>query len=81
MAWFTDFRRRIAGAGGGLAASIATCPLDVVKTKLQAQKAIPGQRGYLGILGPCGVFSHNVNMGSFNHFCRHCKGYFEGEWG
>jgi len=24
----------IAGAGGGLVASIATCPLDVVKTKL-----------------------------------------------
>ncbi|KAF9465712.1 mitochondrial NAD transporter, partial [Collybia nuda] len=39
-----------AGAGGGLVASIATCPLDVVKTKLQAQRAIQGQRGYLGIL-------------------------------
>ncbi|KAG5634816.1 hypothetical protein H0H81_000619 [Sphagnurus paluster] len=39
----------IAGAGGGLVASIATCPLDVVKTKLQAQRAIQGQRGYLGI--------------------------------
>ncbi|KAF8158570.1 mitochondrial NAD transporter [Crassisporium funariophilum] len=41
----------IAGAGGGLVASIATCPLDVVKTKLQAQRAIQGQRGYLGVLG------------------------------
>ncbi|KAG5643180.1 hypothetical protein DXG03_001384 [Asterophora parasitica] len=40
----------IAGAGGGLVASIATCPLDVVKTKLQAQRAIQGQRGYLGIV-------------------------------
>ncbi|KAG6831053.1 hypothetical protein H0H87_006295 [Tephrocybe sp. NHM501043] len=40
----------IAGAGGGLVASIATCPLDVVKTKLQAQRAIQGQRGYLGIM-------------------------------
>lgn len=40
-----------AGAGGGLVASIATCPLDVVKTKLQAQRAIQGQRGYLGVLG------------------------------
>ncbi|KIY62169.1 mitochondrial NAD transporter [Cylindrobasidium torrendii FP15055 ss-10] len=39
----------IAGAGGGLVASIATCPLDVVKTKLQAQRAIHGQTGYLGI--------------------------------
>ncbi|KIM35869.1 hypothetical protein M413DRAFT_20668 [Hebeloma cylindrosporum] len=39
------------GAGGGLVASIATCPLDVVKTKLQAQRAVQGQLGYLGVLG------------------------------
>lgn len=41
----------IAGAGGGLVASIATCPLDVVKTKLQAQQYTRGQAGYEGILG------------------------------
>jgi hypothetical protein len=41
----------IAGAGGGLVASIATCPLDVVKTKLQAQRAVLGQPGYQGVLG------------------------------
>ncbi|KIJ59489.1 hypothetical protein HYDPIDRAFT_190501 [Hydnomerulius pinastri MD-312] len=40
----------IAGAGGGLVASIATCPLDVVKTKLQAQRAVLGQPGYEGVL-------------------------------
>ncbi|TFK39009.1 mitochondrial NAD transporter [Crucibulum laeve] len=40
----------IAGAGGGLVASIATCPLDVVKTKLQAQRAIQGQQSYQGPL-------------------------------
>lgn len=40
-----------AGAGGGLVASIATCPLDVVKTKLQAQRAVHGQPGYQGVLG------------------------------
>ena len=40
-----------AGAGGGLVASIATCPLDVVKTKLQAQRAAVGQAGYLGVTG------------------------------
>ncbi|KAH7926471.1 mitochondrial carrier [Leucogyrophana mollusca] len=40
----------IAGAGGGLIASIATCPLDVVKTKLQAQRAIHGQQGYQGVI-------------------------------
>ena len=40
-----------AGAGGGLVASIATCPLDVIKTKLQAQRAVQGQQAYLGVLG------------------------------
>ncbi|TFL02715.1 mitochondrial carrier domain-containing protein [Pterulicium gracile] len=40
----------IAGAGGGLVASIATCPLDVIKTKLQAQRAMKGQTGYEGVL-------------------------------
>lgn len=40
-----------AGAGGGLVASIATCPLDVIKTKLQAQRAIQGQQAYLGVFG------------------------------
>ncbi|KIJ17919.1 hypothetical protein PAXINDRAFT_167842 [Paxillus involutus ATCC 200175] len=40
----------IAGAGGGLVASIATCPLDVVKTKLQAQQAVYGQPGYQSVL-------------------------------
>ncbi|KAJ8080409.1 hypothetical protein PM082_017242 [Marasmius tenuissimus] len=45
--WTTN--SMIAGAGGGLVASIATCPLDVVKTKLQAQRAVQGQLGYEGI--------------------------------
>lgn len=40
----------IAGAGGGLAASIATCPLDVIKTKLQAQRYSQGQKGYEGVI-------------------------------
>jgi len=40
----------IAGAGGGLAASIATCPLDVIKTRLQAQRVIQGQQGYEGVI-------------------------------
>lgn len=40
-----------AGAGGGLVASVATCPLDVIKTKLQAQRFIQGQQGYEGIIG------------------------------
>ncbi|KAI0643165.1 mitochondrial NAD transporter [Trametes meyenii] len=40
----------IAGAGGGLVASVATCPLDVIKTKLQAQRAIHQGQGYLGVV-------------------------------
>ena len=44
-------RNRPAGAGGGLVASIATCPLDVIKTKLQAQRAIPGHPAYEGVVG------------------------------
>ncbi|EPQ54759.1 mitochondrial NAD transporter [Gloeophyllum trabeum ATCC 11539] len=43
----------IAGAGGGLVASIATCPLDVIKTKLQAQQTAHGAHGYLGVIGTC----------------------------
>ncbi|TCD65486.1 hypothetical protein EIP91_002570 [Steccherinum ochraceum] len=39
----------IAGAGGGLVASIATCPLDVIKTKLQAQRVQTGHQSYLGV--------------------------------
>ena len=42
---------RIAGAGGGLVASVATCPLDVVKTKLQAQRVAHGHVDYLGVSG------------------------------
>ncbi|KAF9005394.1 mitochondrial NAD transporter [Cyathus striatus] len=41
----------ISGAGGGLVASVVTCPLDVVKTKLQAQRTVQGQRGYQGMYG------------------------------
>jgi len=46
--WIPD--SALAGAGGGLVASIATCPLDVVKTRLQAQRAIQGQPTYQGML-------------------------------
>jgi len=50
-----------AGAGGGLVASIATCPLDVIKTKLQAQRAVQGQQAYLGVFGAsCILFRLNI---------------------
>ncbi|KAF8319013.1 mitochondrial carrier [Clavulina sp. PMI_390] len=40
-----------AGAGAGLVSSIITCPLDVIKTRLQAQKAARGRIDYLGVFG------------------------------
>ncbi|KIM58778.1 hypothetical protein SCLCIDRAFT_1218328 [Scleroderma citrinum Foug A] len=41
----------IAGAGSGIIVSITTCSLDVIKTRLQAQQAVPRQQGYQGVLG------------------------------
>ncbi|WVQ63368.1 uncharacterized protein L199_001521 [Kwoniella botswanensis] len=41
-----QFHSMIAGAGAGLVASITTCPLDVVKTRLQAQHFARGSEGY-----------------------------------
>ncbi|KAB5590573.1 NAD transporter [Ceratobasidium theobromae] len=41
----------IAGAGAGLVSSIVTCPLDVIKTKLQAQSIAHGSHGYQGTQG------------------------------
>lgn len=43
----------VAGAGAGLVSSIATCPLDVVKTTLQAQSAPRGKDGYEGVSKTC----------------------------
>ncbi|WVR08628.1 hypothetical protein IAU60_005684 [Kwoniella sp. DSM 27419] len=41
-----QFHSMTAGAGAGLVASITTCPLDVVKTRLQAQHLRKGAEGY-----------------------------------
>ncbi|WWC92348.1 uncharacterized protein L201_007303 [Kwoniella dendrophila CBS 6074] len=41
-----QFHSMVAGAGAGLVASITTCPLDVVKTRLQAQHISKGSKGY-----------------------------------
>jgi solute carrier family 25 (mitochondrial folate transporter), member 32 len=54
----------IAGAVGGFASGIVSCPLDVIKTKLQAQGGFRGQAGpsstsgsivYKGMLGTARV--------------------------
>lgn len=34
--WFKGIESMLAGAGAGLVSSVVTCPLDVIKTKLQA---------------------------------------------
>ncbi|KAG9054477.1 hypothetical protein FS842_005016 [Serendipita sp. 407] len=42
-------RSALAGAGAGLVTSIAGCPLDVIKTRLQAQEFAYGMLGYKGV--------------------------------
>lgn len=46
VVWFKGSESLLSGAGAGLVTSIVTCPLDVVKTKLQAAgKSSGGVRG------------------------------------
>lgn len=44
-----QFHSMLAGAGAGLVASIVTCPLDVVKTRLQAQALARNAKDYEGV--------------------------------
>ncbi|GAA5986963.1 hypothetical protein JCM5350_000924 [Sporobolomyces pararoseus] len=46
--WFKGAESMLAGAGAGLVTSVVTCPLDVIKTKLQAGGAHKGPSGLIG---------------------------------
>lgn len=41
----------IAGASAGLVPPVITSPLEIIKTRMQAQKATTGRVDYLGIIG------------------------------
>lgn len=47
--WFKGAESMLAGAGAGLVTSVVTCPLDVIKTKLQAGGAF--NRDPNGLIG------------------------------
>lgn len=47
--WFKGKESLLAGASAGLVSSVVTCPLDVIKTKLQAGGAAKNRRS--GLVG------------------------------
>ena len=61
----------LAGAAGGFTSGVVTCPLDVIKTKLQAQGGFraqgrvphsPGHVIYSGMLGTARVIWHEEGL-------------------
>ncbi|KUI72891.1 Mitochondrial nicotinamide adenine dinucleotide transporter 1 [Cytospora mali] len=56
----------LAGAIGGFTSGIVTCPLDVIKTKLQAQGGFAAQKGqqhiYKGLVGTATVIWKNEGL-------------------
>ena len=64
--WRSPKNSVIAGASAGFVSSVVTCPLDVIKTKLQAGTAARGSPGYLGIAG--GFFGLNLDWKSHQYY-------------
>jgi solute carrier family 25 (mitochondrial folate transporter), member 32 len=55
-----DAKNAISGACAGILTSLITCPLDVVKTRLQAQiKTLEVDKGGLGV--PSGALYRGIN--------------------
>lgn len=49
--WFSGVESLVSGASAGLVTSIITCPLDVVKTKIQAGEGRAGPKSMQGVVG------------------------------
>ena len=62
-----EFHSMVSGAGAGLVSSIATCPLDVIKTTLQAQRHARGTKDYQGVQD---IIKRIWQRGGFRGFYR-----------
>lgn len=81
---FAGTESALAGAFAGLVSSVVTCPLDVVKTKLQAEGFLGGKNPrYRGLFGTlftlsalylCGTCLQVLIFGMDRHNCQNMVG-------